>query len=196
MIRRAWAIAVALILTASIASPAVAWRWNGGWWPNTVGPQVAVCIVGQYLWDRQALIFGGIYLWGQATTLGVLHLGTCDASDPWEVQVKETAHVCDGTQAWWIPIGQAPNGNRSKGYINFNTSCYPNMNFKAVAAHEMGHAHGLDHTNLTGGTTHEIMDSPEGRDCVTQLSIDDADGIRARYPGWARNGVGFPANCT
>lgn len=186
-----------MFLLATVTSPTAAYGQFNGWWPNTMWPTVQVCIVGQFLWDRQQQIFGGIYLWGQATNLGITHLGTCDPSDPWEVQIKEYAHACDGTLAEWGPIGQnQQTGQRSKGTISFNTYCYPNQNFKATAAHEMGHAHGLGHTNLTGQTTHEIMDFPKSRDCIWQLSADDAAAIRARYPGWAKPPANFPANCT
>jgi predicted Zn-dependent protease len=77
----------------------------------------------------------------------------------------------------YINYGGYPNQNWSKSEIKIDdpvaTGC-PAFTKKATAAHELGHAMGLKHSNVSG----VLMSSPTGAETPQQ---DDVDGINSLY---------------
>lgn len=152
------------------------------------------------VYTRRAILLSGLQQWGAAKNITLNSNGRCD-NDGSNVLVQWDAGDCSGsviTLAWVVP-GSYTNVY-SNAWLFYNSNCgsglywwggtnpVPSGQFDAysLAIHEMGHAYGVAHTPVDE-LGEQIMES--NVPCIsdsnryTSLSQDDADGIRARYPG-------------
>jgi hypothetical protein len=168
------------------------------------------------VYDWRATIVAGGQKWSQAIQLTWTSTGACDAGDQSNIQVFWTRgstldYRCpsqpnDGRTPVWAWAQEVGGSGYYTRKIHFNEDCGAGafywrqsllssngtQDVESLALHEYGHVLGLDHPPADGIS--QIMDNQGfgGKRCG--LSQDDANGIRARYPGLTPTNTVFPTN--
>lgn len=206
-----WAVTVALSAIFGIVASAAGYALLGGAYNNaSIGDGVlGVCFANNTpVYTHRAILMSGLRQWGTAKNITLSSNGRCD-NDGSNLQVGWAAGDCTGPTivlAWVVP-GSYTNVY-STAWLNYNANCgsnfywwggtnpVPSGQFDAysIATHEMGHAYGVAHTPIAeAGEQVMEPDAPciANSNRYTSLSDDDADAIRARYPGLVDTAAAF-----
>lgn len=205
MTRRTLSVLGALLLVLAFSRPAAGYHHMWFYWTNSVfaDHKIAVCYeYGTPVYTNRGVLQTGMNIWSQhMPDLQLASLGACSSGDVWELQVL-WSNLGSCSSVW----GRAYFVTWSQRVVELNENCGSGFSWTtpatgpvpdgmisaySVAAHEFGHAAGLQHDDgsnqdpdgISNGTS-DLMDDPAaplGRQC--HMSRDDALGMQARYPG-------------